>query len=42
MDLLTAQSFPGRMGVQKPGFLGKYLVVASKFGKKPGFFDRSA
>jgi hypothetical protein len=29
-------------GVQKPGFLQKYFVTSRRFGKKPGFFGRSA
>jgi len=26
------------MGAQKPGFLRKYFVVASRLDEKPGFF----
>jgi hypothetical protein len=26
------------MGAQKPGFLRKYLIVASRLDEKPGFF----
>jgi hypothetical protein len=30
------------MGAQKPGFFTKRRIATGKFGKKPGFFSRSA
>jgi hypothetical protein len=38
----SCRNIPGRMGVQKPGFLPNLPAATRLFVKKPGFFGKSA